>query len=124
MIHTETEDTKLEIISIHISLDRHNNKREITALRFREVENILDYCHFTDSEFYSCLENLLLQWESFQAKKENVEGRAELILDGVQFEKVKLEEVLTVTHSDWNFKTKEKPASSLFPVSHLNLKYY
>ena len=113
----ETEDVhKIEITNVFINFDKIGNKREIIALRFREVDNILEYSSFRDTEYYSNFENLLLQWMNFQKEGENISKLSEIFYENVFFEQKKLEEVLMVANSNWKFIPKTNMSEKLSKV--------
>lgn len=107
---------KEEITNIFIDFDKRENKRKIFAIKFKEVENVLEYSSFTDNEYYSNFENLLLQWMNFQETRENINSLSEIFLENVEFEKKKIEEVLMVANSKWAFIYKNNFNESISKV--------
>ena len=109
MIYIEdATDKKREIIRVAVIHNQKAQTREVKALRFREVDNVLDFCSFWDSEYFSYLENLLLQWESFQAVQDSISGTCEMVFNINEHDQNKIHKMLVTSSAEWKFITNEK----------------
>ena len=96
-------DQKQEIISISISYKSNVTNRSVMALRFKELEGTLEICTFSDSEYFSYLENLLLQWETFQSVQDDVQLKNNLILNIGEHDQDKVTKIISTSSADWKF---------------------
>ena len=102
----DSDDKKQEIITIAISYNSNLTNREVMAVRFKEVENTLEICNFSDSEYFSYLENLLLQWETFQEVQDNIRNTNNMIFNINENDQDKIEKILTTSSANWKFTFK------------------
>lgn len=96
-------DQKREIISVAVVHNQKTLTREVKAFRFREVDNVLDFCSFWDSEYFSHLENLLLQWESFQTVQDNICSSCQMIFNVNEHDQSKIQKMLVTSSVEWKF---------------------